>query len=364
MLNRKYNRIFILLNGKNEGTGINLNGSCDIEIINGKVKLYSYVGGIGRLREKRRSLYLISSKGKYPIAVSAGEFEMKGSNAVLEKSVDPDNVFGSGMAVEDITAAAVWNAEEGPFRAVLEGFVTQRFNWQKNLGIFGESAMAEAETEDRESKSKEPDEYEENYSESTLEQADINEEATKRDDGEIQAAEACQAYYSPHDTFREISEKFRRELDMLDEIGIIDKSFILGNEDKDKDSGKSTEIKKADKYVKNEITKKKAGKPAVMSADRLFEYNPRLAAGGSTEWIRADYREIYFIPGAIKSLRQLFVRNSARKGKHMIAGRDGEKYYIGVPGSEAQKEEANLNGFYDFLTIGDMNGAGYWIKEL
>ena len=36
---RKYNRIFILLNSRGEGIGLNLNGSCDIEIINGKGKL-------------------------------------------------------------------------------------------------------------------------------------------------------------------------------------------------------------------------------------------------------------------------------------------------------------------------------------
>ena len=70
------------------------------------------------------------------------------------------------------------------------------------------------------------------------------------------------------------------------------------------------------------------------------------------------------IPEAIAELRQLFVRNGARKGRHMIAGRDNGKYYIGIPGNEKQRKEAEESGFYDFLTIGDMDGNGYWIKKL
>ena len=99
-------------------------------------------------------------------------------------------------------------------------------------------------------------------------------------------------------------------------------------------------------------------------ADMLFYKNDKLTAGGDTEWIKIDYREGYFIPNAINDLRLLFVRNGARRGRHMIAGRADGKYYIGVPGNEKQRKSANENDFYDFLTIGDMNGSGYWIKKV
>ena len=136
---RKYNRIFILLNSRGEGIGLNLNGSCDIEIINGKGKLYAYIGGMGRMKNKPRNLYLLSAGIVGTTAVSAGEFEIKGSNAVLETSFDPDNVFESGMTIEDINTAAVWNPHEGAERAVLEGFVSQKTYWTKNLDIYGEN---------------------------------------------------------------------------------------------------------------------------------------------------------------------------------------------------------------------------------
>ena len=137
MLKRKYNRIFILLNGINEGLSENINGSCDIEIINGRAKLYAYVGGMGRLKEKERTVYLISAGIKGSLAIPAGKLERKGTNAVLETSFDPDDIFGSGVCVEDINTAAVWNDSESPTRAVLEGFVSHKVSWLKNLEIFG-----------------------------------------------------------------------------------------------------------------------------------------------------------------------------------------------------------------------------------
>ncbi len=357
MLNRKYNRIFLLLSGKNEGISMNLNGSCDIEIINGKAKLYSYVGGISRLKKKEHKLYLIFENNGKTLAVSAGNYEAKGSNAVLEGNIDPDDVFGSGMAVENIAAAAIWNESEGPYRAVLEGFVSQRFNWQKNLCVFGEYE-ADNSINDEPQENLVP---KENLVEQEAEQKLIECE-TKQSDDTIEAAEASAVYYSPHDTFREITEKFRRELDMLDKMGIVDKTMILGNESstesKEKRKERSAELHTAD----NE--NKESKRITAMNADMLFLNNAKLITDGATEWVRADYRELYFIPGAMKSLRQLFVRNGARKGRHMIAGRNGEKYYIGVPGNENQRKSANASGFYDFLTIGDMDGAGYWIKEL
>ncbi|MCD8037232.1 MAG: hypothetical protein LUE88_07675 [Clostridiales bacterium] len=354
MLNRKYNRIFLLLSGKNEGISMNLNGSCDIEIINGKAKLYSYVGGIGRLKKKEHKLYLIFENNGKTLAVPAGNYDSKGSNAVLEGNVDPDDVFGSGMAVENIAAAAIWNESEGPYRAVLEGFVSQRFNWQKNLKILGEFE-ADNNINDEPQKNLEPLE---NPVKKEAEQKLIENEL-KQSDETIEAAEAPTAYYSPHDTFREIAEKFRRELDMLDEMGIVDKTMILGNE-----SGAESNEKSAELPTEEKENKESKRITTAMDADMLFLSNAKLTIDGATEWVQTDYRELYFIPGAIKSLRQLFVRNGARKGRHLIAGRNDEKYYIGVPGNENQRKSANANGFYDFLTIGDMDGVGYWIKEL
>ncbi|GEM_PF-1984703 len=363
MLNRKYNRIFILLNGRNEGVGMNLNGSCDIEIINGTGKLYAYVGGMGRLKPKRRKLYLLSSGIMGTTAVAAGEFEMKGSNAVLETGFDPDNVFGSGMTIEGINAAAVWNSDEGPLRAVLDGYVSQKVNWMKNLEIYGEKKVKREIKNETVEKFKTAEEIEAKILKTTEAKEDENEavEAT------LQAAEAAVLDYAPHDTFKVIAERFRRELDMLDEMGIVDKSFILGSDKQEADNKNTVKEDEKPKVAENIIKKDEQIKyqdKNMSEADMLFYKNDKLTAGGDTEWIKIDYREGYFIPNAINDLRLLFVRNGARRGRHMIAGRADDKYYIGVPGNEKQRKSANENGFYDFLTIGDMNGSGYWIKKV
>lgn len=416
MLKRKYNRIFILLNGINEGLSENINGSCDIEIINGRAKLYAYVGGMGRLKEKERTVYLISAGIKGSLAIPAGKLERKGTNAVLETSFDPDDIFGSGVCVEDINTAAVWNDSESPTRAVLEGFVSHKVSWLKNLEIFGtegpviinEEKSDEKTAEKIESKilefeknavdmqeEKKAESYiqlnediKENISENsdtvydetigdeaeTMEETSEKEDETYKidnednidntDNTELQAAEAAvEQMVSPHDTFRMIAEKFRRELDMLDEMGILDKSVILGenNGDKSDKTLKKTEKRKAVDEVKEKAQDLR--QPA-NEIEMLFEKNEKLNVGGGTLWVKADYREMYFIPSAIVELRKLFVKNGARKGNHVIAGKNNGKYYIGIPGSENQRENAENNGYYDFLSVNEKGSEGYWIKEL
>ena len=420
MLKRKYNRIFILLNGINEGLSENINGSCDIEIINGRAKLYAYVGGMGRLKEKERTVYLISAGIKGSLAIPAGKLERKGTNAVLETSFDPDDIFGSGVCVEDINTAAVWNDSESPTRAVLEGFVSHKVSWLKNLEIFGTDGPVIINEEKSDEKTAEKIEskileFEKNavdmqeekkaeshiqlnedikenikenisensdtvYDETIEDEAEPAEETSEKEDEtykidnednidntdntELQAAEAAvEQMASPHDTFRMIAEKFRRELDMLDEMGILDKSVILGETGSDK-SDKT--IKKTEKMKAVDELKEKAQdlmQPA-NEKEMLFEKNEKLNVGGGTLWVKADYREMYFIPSAIVELRKLFVKNGARKGNHVIAGKNNGKYYIGIPGSENQRENAENNGYYDFLSINEKGSEGYWIKEL
>lgn len=393
MLKRKYNRIFILLNGINEGLSENINGSCDIEIINGKGKLYTYVGGMGRLKDKERTVYLISAGIKGSLAIPAGKLESKGSNAVLETSFDPDNVFGSGLSIEDINTAAVWNSSESPTRAVLEGFVSHKVSWLKNLDIYGsdkpvaimdeeklyetnEATAEKIETKILEFEKNGFDMQEENTSDSYTpisEAVDVNEEKAESenelsdvsdDTSELLAAEAAIQQVSPQDTFRMIAEKFKRELDMLDELGVLDKTLILGQCGSKDNSSTNTEKPKKIEDVRSNTAETSKSVKAKSEQDILFEKNEKLSVGGGTLWVKADYREMYYVPSAIIELRKTFVKNGARNGHHIIAGRNNDKYYIGVPGRENQRDSAEKNGYYDFLSVNEKGNEGYWIKEL
>ena len=384
MPKRKYDRIFMLLNGINDGLGANINGSCDIEIIDGRGKLKVYIGGIGRLKDKQRTFYLICRGSDNSTAVPVGSVERNGLNAVIEKNFDPDNMFGSGKSVGSVNAAAVWEDGEGPSKAILEGFVSQRTDWKNgletpNTNNHPDSAASEsagntiktppANKSENETESEKKSGIENNI-ESRIESklaeyvkaSGQNSEAKPASritaggrpvhpDGESVSEKEA----SPHDTFRAMVEKFKSELKTLDEMGFIDKSAIYpaGDEAGQKSEGKGGRDSETDE--KNV--------PTAAEWDKLFEKSDRLDAGGGTVWVRTDQREMYMLPSAAEGLRRVVGKNGARAGRHLLAGKNGGSYYIGVPGTDGQRETAQENGFYDFLPVGDGN-AGYWIKEL
>ena len=373
MPKRKYDRIFMLLNGINDGLGANINGSCDIEIIDGRGKLKVYIGGIGRLKDKQRTFYLICRSSDNSTAVPVGSVERNGLNAVIEKNFDPDNMFGSGKSVGSVNAAAVWEDGEGPSKAILEGFVSQRTDWKNGLetpntkhqpdgNIIKTQAVNRSESEKKsgienniesriESKLAEYVKASGRISEAKPASRITAGGRTVQPDGEsISEKEA-----SPHDTFRAMVEKFKSELKTLDEMGFIDKSAIYPAGD---EAGQKSEENGGGDSETDEKNVRTAAE-----WDKLFEKSDRLDAGGGTVWVRTDQREMYMLPSAAEDLRRLFVKNGARAGRHLLAGKNGGSYYIGVPGTGGQRETAQENGFYDFLPVGDGN-AGYWIKEL
>lgn len=379
MPKRKYDRIFMLLNGINDGLGANINGSCDIEIIDGRGKLKVYIGGIGRLKDKQRTFYLICRGSDNSTAVPVGSVERNGMNAVIEKNFDPDNMFGSGKSVGSVNAAAVWEDGEGPSKAILEGFVSQRTDWKNGLETPNTNNQSEsagntiktppANKTENETESEKKSGIENNI-ESRIESklaeyvkasGRISEAKPAsritaggrpvHPDGESVSEKEA----SPHDTFRAMVEKFKSELKTLDEMGFIDKSAIYPAGD---EAGQKSEENGGGDSETDEKNVRTAAE-----WDKLFEKSDRLDAGGGTVWVRTDQREMYMLPSAAEDLRRLFVKNGARAGRHLLAGKNGGSYYIGVPGTDGQRETAQENGFYDFLPVGDGN-AGYWIKEL
>ncbi|HIW26307.1 MAG TPA: hypothetical protein H9688_09480 [Firmicutes bacterium] len=373
MPKRKYDRIFMLLNGINDGLGANINGSCDIEIIDGRGKLKVYIGGIGRLKDKQRTFYLICRGSDNSTAVPVGSVERNGLNAVLEKNFDPDNMFGSGKSVGSVNAAAVWEDGEGPSKAILEGFVSQRTDWKNGLetpntkhqpdgNIIKTPAVNKSESEKKSSiENNIESRIESKLAEYVKASGQISEAKPAsritaggrpvHPDGESVSEKEA----SPHDTFRAMVEKFKSELKTLDEMGFIDKSAIYPAGD---EAGQKSEENGGEDSETDEKSTRTAAE-----WDKLFEKSDRLDAGGGTVWVRTDQREMYMLPSAAEDLRRLFVKNGARAGRHLLAGKNGGSYYIGVPGTDGQRETAQENGFYDFLPVGDGN-AGYWIKEL
>lgn len=378
MLNRKYYRNFILLNGKNEGIYYNLNGSCDIEVINGRAKLYSFVSGMGKLKNKPRELLLMAEKDGKNFTVSAGKYELKGINASLDTTFDPNNIFDSGLCLEDIKTVAVCGYDDNFDKAILEGFMCEDKKFTKNSNIH--DTYITKDSINKESVNKEPIKKE------SIKKESINKELVNKDSSNkehfnkefiekepikedinckkpvLQAAEAANECFSPHDTFKVIAEKFKKELDMLDELGIVDKSIILGENKKDTGNILNKDI--GNNKMEQQQEQQQEQEQQIGAIDKLFLDNEKIKNRGNIEWIKSDIREAYLMPVDLNIIRSLFVKNYARKGNHIILGRNKENYYIGIPGSKDIRSIANSNGFYEFFTLENMGSAGYWIRQI
>ena len=359
MVNRKYNRVFVLLTGKNGFQ--NINGSCDMEIINGKGRLYAYVGKIGTVGSSGFKLYLIAPGIKQSAAVFAGELKLKGQNGILETKFDPQNMFGSGIMFEDISAAAVCKSRM-PENIILDGFVSNTFEYKYSLEIYenGEKYIAEP----TETKELSADTYLTEAENAETEESCPNEEISEietpaenaEQNAEITAAEAVSeippampfydnAVISPHDTFRDIARKFRRELELLDEMGIIDKNEILNDEPV---SDKKTVSADNEKNEKD---------------NSLFATHEHLITDDFRQWIKLGYREAYTTDIPLGILRNTYLRYRAAKGGHILFGKDKEKSYVAVAG-EITDLSAAKNGFDEFMPIKNSENMGYWIKAI
>jgi len=359
MVNRKYNRVFVLLTGKNGFQ--NINGSCDMEVINGKGRLYAYVGKIGTVGSSGFKLYLIAPGIKQSAAVFVGELKLKGQNGILETKFDPQNMFGSGIMFEDISAAAVCKSRM-PENIILDGFVSNTFEYKYSLEIYENGRKYTAEPIKTEKLL--VDVYVTEMENSEAEESCPNEEMSEietpaenaEQNAEITAAEAVSeipptmpfydnAVISPHDTFRDIARKFRRELELLDEMGIIDKNEILNDEPA---SDKKTVS------VDNEKNEKD---------NSLFATHEHLITDDFRQWIKLGYREAYTTDIPLGILRNTYLRYRAAKGGHILFGKDKEKSYVAVAG-EITDLSAAKNGFDEFMPIKNSENMGYWIKAI
>ena len=359
MVNRKYNRVFVLLTGKNGFQ--NINGSCDMEVINGKGRLYAYVGKMGTVGSSGFKLYLIAPGIKQSAAVFAGELKLKGQNGILETKFDPQNMFGSGIMFEDISAAAVCKSRM-PEDIILDGFVSNTFEYKYSLEIYENGRKYTAEP--TETKELSADTYLTEAENAETEESCSNEEISEietlaenaEQNAEITAAEAVSeipaampfydnAVISPHDTFRDIARKFRRELELLDEMGIIDKNEILNDEPA---SDKKTVSADNEKNEED---------------NSLFATHEHLITDDFRQWIKLGYREAYTTDIPLGILRNTYLRYRAAKGGHILFGKDKEKSYVAVAG-EITDLSAAKNGFDEFMPIKNSENMGYWIKAI
>jgi len=155
------------------------------------------------------------------------------------------------------------------------------------------------------------------------------------------------------DTFKNILQKFRKEMDELEKAGVFDKQ----------------EIQDIIREPKEEKIKPVCH--TLSDIDYMFEYNQKLTPFKSDEyhWIRICLDELWLLNDKKENIINPFVMSCEMKYGHIMAGRnsDGE-ILIAVPEKFSREDikVAHKYGFNDFYISSldkDNEPFGYWIKH-
>ena len=397
MYNRRYDKILIQMKQDTHGFSSNerpVSGSCTIEIKNNIGIIRIYIQNLKQSKTYKFSLYGISVNKNSSEGINICEISPDNTGSFEHKiEFDPEKFMEQEKTIEDINVIAVIcekicnKNETEPLLCPLCGYTDMKINWKNRFKIL------EQNTETKKDEQLKTDiglnEEEKEILKNILLSEENKEENQKIDIEEIEnhnnniieeektiySTEAIlkkefeniflEKDYKPNiekdkktfkinssDIFSQITEKFNKELEILEKSGIFTKEDILkitGNEIK----------------YNNDNTNTKD----INIIDLIFIQNQKTnIADTKKEWIICDLNESLLLPiEEINYIKNPFILYSFKKYNHIIIGRDKEKekYYIGIPDyySDDYKYISSNLGFNEFIKK-DNNNWGYWIKEL
>lgn len=289
-----------------------------------------------------------------PAFLAAAEEEAKAVEAAAgEASPETESLAAAAAPVETEPSVA---AEAAP--AEMEAPVAEAAPADSE-SLIAEAAPAETEAPVAEETPAEPESLaaaapaEMEPEESSFAEADIT--LQPKTSSELAFVEAAELAAAPmEDTFRQIARRFRRELDELENAGVLSKKEIA------------------------ELGVKPGGNsiPLRCSADLLLRYNERLnpfAEAMDCVWVRISPRDMGVLPlPNLRLLNHPFVLSANRKYRHLLLGfqPEGKGYVLGVPDvySEEYRIKAGRLGFLEFKCCegGDpyQGKYGYWLQYL
>ena len=200
MYNRRYDKVFLMLRQETAGYAVGKRppwGSCIMELKNGTGRLMLTVQG---LRPLRYAVYLLAGQE----SIFCGELhpEKKEGHAELKWAFNPDAV-GEGKRAEDFHTVLIL-AEEGGRSAPLAAYFGEKTDWK---AIFQPQKGAERQ---KKAEPQEMPELQEKTALKTVETAALSEQKA-----EPLSAQGC------HGSFQGLLAKFRRELEKLEETGVL-----------------------------------------------------------------------------------------------------------------------------------------------
>ncbi|MEA4816541.1 MAG: hypothetical protein VB120_06760 [Lachnospiraceae bacterium] len=354
-------------------------------------------------------LYLISSKPKKSEGVYVGRIDTD-KNGKAHKEFIIDDRSDSFNVV-----AVIWSRDirSGSFSAPIVGYRDGKVNWKKEFSAFlrNQAVAFDEKQPDIMAASAPVLEKQSEKTDEMLfkgeEKKNPKENAERPKEEFATSSDFFNDYYAlgtnTHDNFKRMVDKFNKELDELENLGVIDKEkaekirnsgekTVYTESQKErplkeefkKEELKKEELKKEDppkKELKKEGFKaegfqkqepKKQKKP-VDSIDYIFENNPKIMPfpyDDNLNFIRIDIEELILFDVPLELIRSKFLNLSYAKYKHIIIAEDEDGYVLGVPDkyNKSLNREASSLGFKKFKTLeedcDENNAFGYWLKTI
>ena len=344
MYNRRYDKVFLMLRQETAGYAVGKRppwGSCIMELKNGTGRLMLTVQG---LRPLRYAVYLLAGQE----SIFCGELhpEKKEGHAELKWAFNPDAV-GEGKRAEDFHTVLIL-AEEGGRSAPLAAYFGEKTDWK---AILQPQKGAERQ---KKAEPQEMPELQEKTALKTVETAALSEQKA-----EPLSAQGC------HGSFQGLLAKFRRELEKLEETGVLS-------------AEETAHIRAAGKTENSPV--REGGQCADTGAERVdktTEIVDKVDTSGQQKDTLGQQKKLEPFGDCIfleeltllaqiplKWQKEFFFLLPYRRYHHLILRQAENGYWLGLPGeySEAEEAEAQRFGFREFRRVdGDW---GYWMAFL
>ena len=363
MYNRRYDKVFLMLRQETAGYAVGKRppwGSCIMELKNGTGRLHLTVQG---LRPLCYAVYLLAGKE----SIFCGELrpEKKEGHAELKWEFDPDAV-GKGQRAEDFHTVLIL-AEEGGYSAPLAAYFGEKTDWK---AIFQPQRAEQKPLKKAESqKEAEPQEMPKLQEKTALKAAEttaLQEQKAEPPKPQEQPATA----QSCHGSFQGLLAKFRRELENLEETGVLSAEETANiraagktETPPAKEGGQcaDTGAEKVDTTAETVDKVDTSGQ----QKDTLGQHKKLEPFGDGVLWDCLFLEELTLLAQIpLKWQKEFFFLLPYRRYHHLILRQAENGYWLGLPGEydAAEETEAQRFGFREFRRVdGDW---GYWLAFL
>ena len=360
MYHRRYDKVFLMLRQETAGYAIGKRppwGSCIMELKNGTGRLMLTVQG---LRPLRYAVYLLAGEE----SIFCGELhpERSEGRCELKWEFNPDAVGEGHRAEEFHTVLILAEDEKGSVSAPLTAYFGERRDWKRTF----HPRKTAPQTKRRETppQEKAPEEIQLQAAETAV--------LPKKQEKQSQAVHAptekeqSQGY---HGSFQGLLAKFRRELENLEETGILTQEETANI----RAVGKETpaESKNEEKAEQEKQTEEQT-KPAEDAQEKneklhnFFAGNRELEPfGDGVPWKCLFLEELTLLSQIpLKWQKEFFFLLPYRRYHHLILREEDNGFRLGLPGvyTAEESQEAQTFGFREFRRVdGDW---GYWLSFL